>query len=310
MKPRLIGGASLAGQAAFGLARGVSGISRMWGQVGLGTVFSVLKRLPSLSHARGHVQFMTGSVFETEIFEPCWGPTIVGGRPYEPEVMAAMRRFSQQSRAFIDCGANYGFWSIVATSQELGYSQAIAIEASPSTFEHLRANAALNGNRFVCVNKAIGDADGQTVFLDERPGHVQAHVSPSGSGTPIVTTTIDRVIDDFGWQDVDSIVLKIDVEGQERAAIRGAARLASARDHVWIFEDFATTGLESLRFLVSLGYATFYLRPDGRSISVPSVDRGMAALKEDRRPGNARNFAAAKPGSGFHTTLVSWASRQ
>jgi FkbM family methyltransferase len=308
MKPHLVGHVSPSSRAAFRLARGVAGVSRSWGQLGLGTIFKALKTVPSLNQARGRVQFMPGGIFETEFFEPYWGPAIVGGRPYEPEVMAAMRRFAGLSRAFIDCGANYGFWSIVATSHELGYSNTIAIEASPATFDRLRANAALNGDRFICVNRAISDTVGQTVFFDERDGHAQAHVSETGTGTAILTTTIDALIDQHGWGNMDGIVLKIDVEGQESAAIRGASRLASARDHVWVFEDFARGGLTTLKFFAELGYATFYLRGDARCVSVPTVADGIAALQDDHRPGNARNFAAARPGSVFHRALHAWCS--
>jgi FkbM family methyltransferase len=269
-------------------------------------MFRLLKTVPSLKEARGHVQFIKGGLFEMEILEPYWGPAIVGGRDYEPEVMDAMRRFARLSKAFIDCGANYGFWSIVATSSELGFTRTIAVEASPSTFERLRANAALNGDRFVCVNRAISDTTGQPVFLDEQYGHVQAYVSGNAAGTTVLTATIDALIDEHGWHDLDSIVLKIDVEGQEAAAIRGAAGLASTRDHVWVFEDFARGGLETLRLLAELGYATFYLRHDRRCFSVPSVSSAMRALEGDRRPGNARNFAAAKPGSAFYGPLKAW----
>jgi FkbM family methyltransferase len=307
MSPRLIGRPSSRERAAFGVARGVARLSRTWGQVGLGTIFKALRYIPSLSQARGRVQFMPGGVLDIEFFEPYWAPSIVGGRPYEPDVMAAMKRFARLSSAFIDCGANYGFWSIVATSQELSYSRAIAVEASPSTFARLRANAGLNDERFVCVNRAISDAVGQTVLLDEQPdAHARAHVIESGVGTPVLTTTIDALIEEYGWQDVDRIVLKLDVEGQENAAIRGASKLASARDHVWIVEDFASRNLGTVGLLAELGYATFYLRPDGRCVSVPSVDSAMAALRDDLRPGYARNFAAAKPTSIFHETLKNW----
>ena len=48
----------------------------------------------------------------------------------------------------LDCGANYGYWSVLVSSAPLGSHKAIAIEPSSQNFAKLKNNAEINGNRF------------------------------------------------------------------------------------------------------------------------------------------------------------------
>ncbi len=48
----------------------------------------------------------------------------------------------------IDCGANFGYWSVLISSAPYGSHKAIAIEPSSQNFAKLQNNAEINGNRF------------------------------------------------------------------------------------------------------------------------------------------------------------------
>lgn len=127
----------LGSSAALRVAKAIGFTSRAWGQVGLGTIFKAIGRVPALESMRCCVEFEQGSFFETKIFEPYWGPTVVGGRPYEPELAASLRAFAGVDATFVDGGANYGYWSIIATGRNVAFRRAVAIEPNPSTFAHL-----------------------------------------------------------------------------------------------------------------------------------------------------------------------------
>src|SRR4051794_29296753 len=47
----------------------------------------------------------------------------------------------------LDCGANYGYWSVLVSSAPYGSHKAIAIEPSSENFAKLANNAQINGNR-------------------------------------------------------------------------------------------------------------------------------------------------------------------
>ena len=295
-------------RAAFAVARGVARVSELWGHRGLGTLYKHLGRLPLLGGASGRVESLPGAVFETSLFEPYWAPTIVGGRPYEPELMAVFRRFQAFAPTLVDCGANYGFWSIVATATELRFPRAVAIEANPSTFALLESNCQLNDWRFSRVHRAISDTVGETVALGHAESHANAHISVDGSGAKVLTTTIDTVIDELGWRKFDNFVLKVDVEGHEVPAIRGASRLTSNRDHVWVLEDFERTGLKTLEHVLNAGYAAYYVDRKQRCWSVRTARDAIACLQREKLPGRARNFVAAQPDGAFRKTLDDWAN--
>ena len=48
----------------------------------------------------------------------------------------------------LDCGANYGYWSVLVSSKPFGSHKAIAIEPSGQNYPKLANNARVNGNRF------------------------------------------------------------------------------------------------------------------------------------------------------------------
>ena len=63
---------------------------------------------------------------------------------YEPEIEAALRRVLRPGMPFIDCGANIGYWSLLAAVRH--QARVIAIEPARSSFERLSENVKLNGD--------------------------------------------------------------------------------------------------------------------------------------------------------------------
>jgi len=132
-----------------------------------------------------------------------------------------------------DIGANIGFYSLIA-SRLVGDGEVVAFEPLPVNQEAIRRNIALNGVSNVVVSGvALADSEGtadlqihtrqtwakldtsaDTAFQEElqATGHIRVEVS-----------TIDAQLRDLP---VPGFV-KIDIEGAEVAALRGASRLLS-----------------------------------------------------------------------------------
>ncbi|MBA5735409.1 FkbM family methyltransferase, partial [Escherichia coli] len=68
----------------------------------------------------------------------------------------------------IDCGANYGYWSVMVSSQRFGSRPSIAMEPSSRNFPRLAHNAKINGGRFEAINAAIGSARGTARLSGNR----------------------------------------------------------------------------------------------------------------------------------------------
>ena len=76
------------------------------------------------------------------------------------------------SACFLDCGANYGYWSVLA-SQVLR-RDIVAIELNPVTMEWLTVNAGAATRRIEVLNAAVWDEDGVAMAVS-RSGPNQSH---------------------------------------------------------------------------------------------------------------------------------------
>src|SRR5262249_25572386 len=138
---------------------------------------------------------------------------------------------------FLDCGANFGYWSVLVSSHAFGSHPALAIEASRTNHERLRFNARLNGDRFSTLHRAIGGTSGQAWLRGGQ--HYARNISDSQDGSEgerIEVTTIDDVLDHPLLADCARLVVKLDVEGMEIAAVKGAGKLLD-RETLLIVED-------------------------------------------------------------------------
>ena len=79
---------------------------------------------PYRSEARRRLRFPLS--VRRRLLEPAAGPDVV----YEPEMLSIFQTIRDQDYSFVDCGANFGYWSVLVTGARLGRHPAIAVEAS------------------------------------------------------------------------------------------------------------------------------------------------------------------------------------
>jgi len=79
---------------------------------------------------------------------------------YEDELELLFRDSVGVDYTLIDCGANFGYWSVLISSAPYGSHKAIAIEPSSQNFAKLKRNAEINGGRFEAMRCAIGASRG------------------------------------------------------------------------------------------------------------------------------------------------------
>jgi FkbM family methyltransferase len=243
------------------------------------------------------------SQFAFDLGDPYWARLLGSGFVYEPEVDGVLRAFADVPYTFVDAGANLGYWSVLVSSSEFGAHRTIAIEAASQTFERLLGNCALNGRRFECVRGAVSEAAGRTVTFAISAHHAGSGIADSGEirrvrGTEVVPTlTLDEVVAE---RDVagDRLIVKLDVEGAEVAALHGARKLLEG-DALVLYEDHGKDPEARVSAAaIELGWTV--LLPSRQGF----VPADLAAIRRyKRRPDVGYNLIACRAGSPMHAEL-------
>jgi len=124
----------------------------------------------------------------------------------------------------LDCGANVGTFTRAAL--RMGVKQVIAIEPSPKNLECLRRNfaAEIASSQVIIYPKGVWDKDDELVLEENHETSAMDSVvkdKNSHAGIRVPLTTIDKLVAELKLPRVDFI--KMDIEGAERQALRGAA---------------------------------------------------------------------------------------
>lgn len=181
-----------------------------------------------------------------------FGPSEVG-KSGELAALHRMRTATPVADVIFDVGANVGEWTMNA-ARHWPRARIHAFEPSADTFAKLEAATA--GMGVTCVRSAVSD----------RSGQVQLHAVP---GLPGLSSLHERDLSTHGMEmtateDVDAItldeyceahnisaidVLKLDVEGHELTALRGARSLLEAGRIKFIQFEFGGTNIDSRTYL-------------------------------------------------------------
>lgn len=149
--------------------------------------------------------------------------------------MTFLRRVLRPGDGFLDIGANVGVYTLLAATCVGRDGHIIAVEPSPNTCWHLRENVASNQlHNVTVIAKAVADRDGYCRLTHDAG--TMNHVLEIRDDVPdsdwIPTITIDGLP-----CDTPPMFGKIDIEGLELTALRGAAeRLLERRPAAWVLE--------------------------------------------------------------------------
>jgi len=180
------------------------------------------------------------SKIEIDLFDYYWSRLIDIGFAYEPEIESFIKQNISDDCVFIDCGANIGYWSILV-SERLPKNRVLAIEASSETHPKTLKNNQLNGYRFFVKQAAICEVPDKLISFTTPDGHASAHIKLDGEVTKqsdeVITTTIDSVFDEYFPDFSGTVIIKLDVEGAEIDAIKGAKNILSLKRVIVIYED-------------------------------------------------------------------------
>ena len=182
-----------------------------------------------------NVMLNSDAAFSFPYGDGYWSKLLNRTFQYEEELELLLLDSKDVDYTLLDCGANYGYWSVMVSSKRFGSHKAIAIEPSSLNYPRLAHNAKINGNRFEPVKAAIGSARGKARLSGTK--HEQFSIAGAqDTGEEVTVIALDDLIDEGKVAATGKYLIKLDVEGVEIEAMKGGKRLAQT-DTVFVCEE-------------------------------------------------------------------------
>ena len=140
---------------------------------------------------------------------------------------------------FLDCGCNYGFYSLYVASLS-SENQIISVEASKKTLEELNKNLNLNNfSNIYFYNNAISDTDEKIINFNESEKDWESSITHqnynSNESSIVNSIKIDTLVQDYELEKY-KIIIKLDIEGNEMSGIHGSLDLIEKSSPLIIIE--------------------------------------------------------------------------
>ena len=175
------------------------------------------------------------AIFEFPYGDGYWSKLLNRTYHYEDELELLFKDSADVDYTLLDCGANYGYWSVLVSSKPFGSHKAIAIEPSSQNFSKLANNARINGGRFEAMKCAIGASRG-TARLSGTKHEAFSIAGDQSDGEEVPVIALDNLLDDGKVAPGGKYLIKLDVEVVEIEAMKGGARLMQG-DSVLLCEE-------------------------------------------------------------------------
>ena len=186
-----------------------------------------------------------------------------------------VKNLSKGVEWFLDIGACYGFYSLVAAQSNQAL-KIISVEPIEENFKTLNRNLSLLKNREIFTKQlAISDFKGKCDFYkNEASDSSSFYIHPNAPHKEVLQidcSTIDEIIANY---DINSMLVKIDVEGNELRALKGMGdSLQKIKDLKLIIEIFPKIQKiiekkdnELLNYIKEIGFTIYGIDEDEKKL--------------------------------------------
>lgn len=202
---------------------------------------------------------------------------------FEPEE-AFIQSLLREGDTFVDVGANIGHLAI-AGKVKAKHGTVVAIEAHPRTFRFLTENIRLNGLDIDARNVAVGDTPGTLTFSDMHADDCNG-VSVDGQGIEVPVQTLDAILQGTG----EIRLLKVDIEGYELMAFRGASEVLARTQ----FVHFELWDQMARRYGYEPGEVVSVLHAAGFTVFEAGASSGRQEVRPDADFSRLANYLAVR----------------
>ena len=209
---------------------------------------------------------------------------IVIDRDFELDFFALAESFLENGGVFLDVGANYGLLSLGLAATHAERVDFHLFEPNPKLVAAIERSIALYPRmRYTLTHAAVADREGVVPFFFDEQQSGTSHISEDGENS-VASITLDHYLERAQISRVE--LLKIDVEGYELVALRGAQHSLETKAIQAIYFEYCEKWLiraqpprELLEYLEASGYEVCFCRPDNlRSYGGPThtIRHGLA----------------------------------
>lgn len=203
---------------------------------------------------------------------------LAGGKTHSSEIRLAKYMINklQPGDCFLDIGAHFGYFTLLAASLVGDNGKVYAIEPASETYALLQQNAAV-WNNIKLFHKAVSDKTGMVSFYEFPVRYSEYNTLDvekflkedwikkyNPQKTEVRATTIDSFVDE---NKLNPAMIKIDVEGAEVQAIYGGANTWQGQSPVLVME-YLDEGSESsytqaATAMYGYGYQSYMITDEG-----------------------------------------------
>ncbi|MFK7798176.1 MAG: FkbM family methyltransferase [Aureispira sp.] len=222
---------------------------------------------------------------------------LTGGKSHDSEIRLArfLIQHLEPQDTFVDVGAHYGYFSLLAAKLVGTEGKVYSFEAAPTTYKILDKNQGLSNN-ITILNRAVSDEEADLVFY-EFPNlyseYNSLHIEQFDQEDwfeeyqPKAVTIKSIILDEFlAKENSVPTVIKIDVEGAEYKVIKGLQQSLTKHHPIVVLEylsdergNEAHKNAEAL--LQSLGYQAHLISKEGTVQPVASITQYLQAHQLD-----------------------------
>lgn len=172
-----------------------------------------------------------------------------GNGPFEPATLPwVFDCLSSRSGLYLDVGASTGWFAIPVA---LSGRETVAVECHPRVLARLRDNIELNSADIELHPVAASDKEGEAVFRHNprwpltSGGSLEPGIGGHRASDTVRVATLDSLVGDR-----EVALIKMDVEGHERAALAGAQNVIKRHRPFMILEANTPTHEKGLAALL------------------------------------------------------------
>lgn len=197
---------------------------------------------------------------------------------YELPIQVCLARELKPGDVFYDIGGNAGFFSLIGARCVGDSGHIFTFEPLPENIKETRSQFELNKtSNCTLVEVAVSDCVGEIEFCEgdtTSEAHIKRHENEQGNVNVVKTITIDE----FARNERPPDFIKMDIEGSEIMALRGAEEILQSKRQPKLLIEFHGKDLaeQGQSILGEFGYR--FLTLDGRQVDPGPLPRHVLAV--------------------------------